>query len=83
MNDESWSLSGWPAVPVFLMLAVAPVVTALVISLPVSWLVNHIFATNAIRAIFGVGHLGYWRVVGLFAILFAAKFKVKFHGSSK
>lgn len=83
MKDESWSLTGWPAVPVFLMLAVTPAVTALVVSLPVAWLVNHIFAANAIRAIFGVEHLGYWRVVGLFAILFAAQFKIKFHGSSK
>jgi hypothetical protein len=65
------------------MLAVAPVVTALIISLPVAWLVNLIFATTAIRAIFGVEHLGYWRVVGLFAILFATNFKVKSHGSSE
>jgi hypothetical protein len=81
MKDESWTLTGWPAVPVVLMLAVTPVATALVISLPVSWLVNHIFATTAIHAIFGVEHLGYWRVVGLSAILFAASFKVKFSGS--
>ena len=83
MKDESWTLTGWPAVPVVLMLAVTQVATALVISLPVAWLVNHIFATTAIHAIFGVEHLGYWRVVGLFAILFAASFKVKFSGSSK
>lgn len=83
MKDEGWTLTGWPAVPVFLMLAVTPVVTALVVSLPVAWLVNHIFTANAIHAIFGVEHLGYWRVVGLFAILFAAKFKIKFSGPSK
>ena len=83
MKDESRTLAGWPAVPVFLMLAVTPVLTALVISLPVAWLVNHIFAANAIHAIFGVEHLGYWRVMGLFAILFATQFKIKFQGSSK
>jgi hypothetical protein len=83
MKDESWTLTGWPAVPVILMLAVTPVVTALVVSLPVAWLVNHIFAANAIHAIFGVEHLGYSRVVGLFAILFATQFKIKFQGSSK
>jgi len=65
------------------MLAATPVLTALVISLPVVWLVNHIFAPNAIRAIFGVEHLGYWRVMGLFAILFAAQFRIKFQGSSE
>jgi len=83
MKDESWTLAGWSAIPVFLMIAVTPVLTALVISLPVAWLVNHIFAANSIHAIFGVEHLGYWRVMGLFAILFATKFKIEFHGSSK
>ena len=83
MKAENWTLAGWPAVPVFLMLAVTPVLTALVISLPVAWLVNHIFAAGAIHAIFGVEHLGYWRVVGLFAILFMTGFKFKIHGSSK
>lgn len=83
MKDGSWTLTGWPAVPVFLMLAVTPVLTALVVSLPVAWLVNHIFAASAIRAIFGVEHLGYWRVMGLFAILFAIQFKIKIHGSSE
>ena len=83
MKNESWALTGWPAVPVILMLAVTPVVTALVLSLPIAWLANHIFAANAIHAIFGVEHLGYWRVVGLFAIVFAGRFKVKFSGSSE
>lgn len=83
MKDESWTLTGWSAVPAFLMLAITPVLTALVISLPIAWLVNQIFATTAIRAIFGVEHLGYWRVVGIFALIFATKFKIKFHGSSK
>ncbi len=83
MKDESWTLTGWSAVPIFLMLAVTQVVTALVVSLPVAWLVNHIFAANAIYTVFGVEHLGYWRVIGLFAILFVVKFKIKFSGSSK
>jgi len=74
MKDESWTLSGWPAVPVFVMLAISPVLTALVISLPVAWLVNHVFAPSAIHAMFGVEHIGYWRIVGLFAILFATQF---------
>jgi hypothetical protein len=83
MKDESWTLAGGPAVPVFLMRAVTPVATVLVVSLPVAWLVNQIFAANAVHAVFGVEHLCYWRVVGLFAILFAANFKVGFHGSSE
>ena len=83
MRNASWTLTGWPAVPVILMLVATQVVTALVMSLPVSWLVNHVFAADAIRAIFGIEHLGYWRVVGLFALCFAATFKIKFHGPSK
>lgn len=83
MKDEGWTLTGWPAVPIVLMLVVTPVATALVVSLPVAWLVNHIFAANAIHSIFGVEHLGYWRVVGLFAILLSVNFKIKFSGRSK
>lgn len=83
MRDESRTLAGWPAVPLFLMLAVTPVLTALVMSIPVAWLVNHMFAIGAIRAVFGVEHLGYWRVVGLFALVFATQFKIKVHGPSK
>lgn len=83
MKDENWGLEGWPAVPLFLMLAVTPVLTALVVSIPVTWLINHVFAVGAIDAVFGVEHLGYWRVVGLFAIVFAAQFKIKVHGPSK
>lgn len=83
MKDRSWNLEGWPAVPLFLMLAVTPVLTALVMSIPVVWLVNRVFAVDAIHAVFGVGHLGYWRVVGLFALWFAAGVKIKIHGPSK
>lgn len=83
MTDESWTLKGWQAVPLFLMLAVTPVLTALVMSIPVAWLVNHVFAVDAIHAIFGVEQIGYWRVVGLFALWFAAGFKIKVHGPSK
>ena len=83
MKDESWTLAGWPAIPAFLLLAVAPVLTALVVSLPAAWLLNHIFAPNIILLVFGVQVLGYWRVVGLFALLFVTQFKIKIHGSSE
>ena len=52
MNDEGITLKGWPAMGMFLMLAVTPVLTALVMSLPIEWLVNHVFAAAAIHAIF-------------------------------
>ena len=81
MSDESWSLRGWSSVPVFLLLGVTPVLTALIMSLPVAWLVNHLFAANLIRSVFGCEHLGYWRSVGLFALWFSARFKIKISGS--
>lgn len=80
MNNESKTLKGWPAVRMFVVLAFTSVLTALVLSLPVEWLINHVFATNAIHAIFGGEHLGYWKVVGLFAIRFATRGKIEIQG---
>lgn len=80
MKDEGKTLTGWPAVRMFLMLAVTQSLTALVLSLPIAWLINHVVASGAINAIFGVEYLGYWKVVGLFAIRFAAQGKIEFQG---
>ena len=77
MKDESLTLTGWSAVPVFLMVAVTQVLTALAMSLPISWLVNHIFSRNAIHFLFANDRLGYWRCVGLFAIWFVATARIK------
>jgi hypothetical protein len=83
MNDESRTLKGWSAVRMFLMLAVTPVITTLILALPISWLVNREFAAGAIHAVFGVERLGYWKVVGLFAIRFATRGKIKLQGPRK
>lgn len=83
MKDQSWTLAGWSAIPVFLTLAVTPVATALLAALPIAWLINHIFSAEAIHALFGVERLDFWRVVGMFAIAFAASFKIKFSGSAE
>lgn len=77
MKDESLILTGWPAVPVFLTLAFTQVLTALVMSLPITWLVNHVFSVMFIHAIFASDRLGYWRCVGMFAIWFAANARIK------
>lgn len=77
MKNESLTLKGWPAVPVFLMLVGTNTLTALVMALPITWLVNRVFATSAIRVIFSSDQLGYWRCVGLFLIWFAAKGRIK------
>jgi hypothetical protein len=83
MKDESLTLTGWPAVPAFLMVAGTHVLTAMVMALPISWLVNHVFSPNAIHAVFASERLGYWRCVGLFAIWFAAKGRIKWSVKSK
>lgn len=67
----------------FLALAATPVLTALVMSLPIAWLVNHVFAIDAIHAIFIGGHFGYWQAVGLFALWYSARTKIKVEGPSK
>jgi hypothetical protein len=59
MKEESLTLRGWPAVPVFLMLVVTNVLTALVMALPITWLVNRVFAGSLIHAIFASDELGY------------------------
>jgi hypothetical protein len=77
MKDEGLTLTGWQAVPVFLMVAGTQVLTALVMSFPVIWLVNRVFAASAIHAIFASDRLGYWRCVGVYAIWSAASARIK------
>ena len=77
MQDESLTVKGWPAVPVFLMLVGTNTLTALVMALPITWLVNRVFAPTLLHAVFARDQLGYWRCVGMFAIWFAAKGRIK------
>ncbi len=83
MKDEDTTLTGWPAVSMFLVLGITAALTSLVMSFPIAWLVNHVFATGTIHAIFGVERLGYWRTVGLFAIWHAARARIKIRGPRK
>ena len=83
MKDEGTTLTGWPAVGMFLVLVVTSVLTALIMAFPIQWLVSEVFSTPAIHAVFGVERLNYWRVVGLFAIWFAARARIKIHGPRK
>jgi len=83
MQDEEKTLNGWPAARKFLMLAFTPVLTALVMSIPIRWLVNHVFAVGAVQEIFGVERLDYWRTLGLFAICYATRIRVGIHGPQK
>lgn len=77
------TLMGWPAVSVMMALTLTNVLTALVMSFPLAWLVDHVLAAGAIHAIFGTEHVGYWRCVGLFAIWNAARVRIKFSGPSR
>jgi hypothetical protein len=77
MKDESLTLTGWPAVPVFLMVAATQALTALAMALPITWLINHVLSPMALRWVFGTDRLGYLRCVGMFAIWFAATARIK------
>jgi len=77
MKDEGLTLTGWQAVPVFLMMLCTQVLTALAMSAPITWLVNHEFSSVWLRAIFASDHFGYWQCVGIYAIWFAAKGRIK------
>jgi len=81
-TDHS-TLTGWSAVGALATIAITKALTALVMSLPIAWLVNRVFGTGAIQATFGASHFSYWRCVGLFAIWFAARVKIKSSGPAQ
>lgn len=62
MNEEGITLKGWPAIRMFLLLAVTPVLTALIMAFPIQWLVSQVFSTSAIYAVFGIERVNYCRV---------------------
>ncbi len=76
-------LTGWSALGVLATIAITRVLTALVMSFPLAWLVNRVFGAGAIHATFGTDHFSYGRCVGLFAIWFAAGVKIKFAGPAQ
>jgi hypothetical protein len=82
-NSNRLTLTGWPAVGVFATITITKALTALVMSLPLTWLFNRVFATGAVRAIFGADRVSYWRCVGLFAIWFTARIRIKFSGPAR
>jgi uncharacterized membrane protein YecN with MAPEG domain len=75
--------TGWSAVGILATITVTKALTALVVAFPLAWLVNQIFWARAIHAIFGSDRLSYWRCVGLFAIWFAARVRIKFSGPAQ
>ena len=51
--------------------------TALLMSFPIAWLIDHLFATATIRAVFGGDQLRCWQCVMVFAIWFCATVKFR------
>lgn len=82
-TDHS-TLTGWSAVGALATIAVTKTLTALLMSFPLAWLASHVFGGGvALRALFGEDHLRYWRCVGLFAIWFTARIRIKFSGPAQ
>jgi hypothetical protein len=54
--------------------------TALLMSFPLSWLASRIFGGVVFQTLLGESRLSYWRCVGLYAIWFVARVKIKFSG---
>ncbi len=75
--------TGWSTVGILATITITKALTALVMAFPLAWLVNQIFSACAIHAIFGSDRLSYWRCVGLFAIWFAARIRIKFSGPAQ
>lgn len=82
-KTDHLTLTGWSAVSALVTITLTKALTALVMSLPIAWLVNHVFAAGVIQAIFGTYHFSYWRCVGLFAIWFSARVQIKFSGPAQ
>jgi hypothetical protein len=77
---ETDHVTGWSAAGILATITVTRALTAFVISFPITWLVRHIFATAPLGFAFGADGFTYWRCVGLFAVWFAARVKIKFSG---
>lgn len=72
------NLRGWDAVMAFGGVLFSYAGTAMLISWPTTWLINHAFASSAIRAVFDSDRLGYWQCVMVFGIWQCARVKVNF-----
>ena len=81
-DSNRLTLTGWPAVGIFMTMALTKVLTALVMSFPLAWLVSHIATGGLLRFVFGADGLSYWRCVGLFAIWHTGRVRIKFSGPS-
>lgn len=79
-KDHS-TLTGWSAVGALATIAITQTSTALLAAFPLSWLASKTFGGGvALHVLFGESRLSYWRCVGLYAIWFVARIRIKFSG---
>lgn len=83
VDSKSETLRGWDAVFAMAGVLLSSAGTALLMSYPIAWLINHVFAAGAIRAIFGADRLRYWQCVMAFAIWYCARVKFTFPNTLK
>lgn len=82
-SDRS-TLTGLPALGALATIATTQILTAFVMAFPLSWLASHVFGGGvALHALLGESRLSYWRCVGLYAIWFAVRIRIKFSGPAK
>lgn len=68
VESKAETLRGWDAVIGMAGVLLSWAGTALLMSFPIVWMINHVFAAGAIRAVFGGDPLRYWQCVVVFAI---------------
>jgi hypothetical protein len=83
VESKSVTLRGWDAVMGMAGVLFSWVCTALLISLPIVWMVNHVFAAGAIRTVFGCDRIRYWQCVMVFAIWYCTRVKFTFPNTLK
>lgn len=78
VESKSVKLQGRDAVIAMVGVLLSPAGTALLMSFPITRLINHVFAVTAIRAVFGGDRFGYWQCVMAFAIRYCAGVRFRF-----
>ena len=73
-------VTGWSAVAFLARIAIEKMLTALVTSFPIMWMVRHTVADPPLRFVFGTDGFSYWHCVGLFVIWFTARVRIKISG---
>lgn len=73
-------VTGWSTVGFLARIAFEKMLTAVLTSFPIMWLVRHTVADTTLRFVFGADGFSYWHCVGLFVIWFTARVRIKFSG---